>query len=304
MGKCFVTKLKGSTDNEALLKLNDFNIHINKKAPISENANPWKLNLGVNAATTATLTGEGTFTDITFTANNGNSKSLNLWSDDIVVSRDKEFDLRINSKYNLVKIATYSESCLCVNLDDLRYLTSLSIIDLQGDSSGDLSSLKDIISLTEISFHSMQNVTGDISSLKNLNLNSLALNYLNNITGDVSNLTNMSNLTGLELKGSKVTGDLAKLPVKVQYASFTDVTSHFTWSERSESANIITLAGNPYLGEYVDAMLINQAKCIAKPLSPDPWNTTISCVGNRTSASDAAVQTLQSKGYTVSIAPA
>ncbi len=209
--------------------------------------------------------------------------------------------MRINSKYNLVKIATYSESCLCVNLDDLRYLTSLATIVLYGDSIGDLSSLKDITSLTEISLYNMQNVTGDISSLKNLNPNSLVLNYLNNITGDVSNLTNMSNLKTLELKGSKVTGDLAKLPVKVQYASFSDVTSRFTWTERSESANIVTLAGNVYLGEYVDAMLKNQARCIGKPLSADPWNTTISCVGKRTSASDEAITTLQGKGYTVSI---
>ena len=34
------------------------------------------------------------------------------------------------------------------------------------------------------------------------------------------------------------------------------------------------------------------------------WYKTISLIGTRTSASDAAVQTLQSKGYTVSITPA
>ena len=42
----------------------------------------------------------------------------------------------------------------------------------------------------------------------------------------------------------------------------------------------------------------------AKFAGEDSWYKTISLIGNRTSASDAAVQTLQSKGYTVSITPA
>ena len=55
----------------------------------------------------------------------------------------------------------------------------------------------------------------------------------------------------------------------------------------------------PYakMGNYIDAMLINQAKCQASTSS----NKTISVNGTRTSASDAAIQTLQSKGYTVSV---
>ena len=59
------------------------------------------------------------------------------------------------------------------------------------------------------------------------------------------------------------------------------------------------------MNEDVDKMLVNQAKCQVGFNSNSPsWYKTIQIIGARTSASDAAVQTLQSKGYTVSITPA
>ena len=52
-------------------------------------------------------------------------------------------------------------------------------------------------------------------------------------------------------------------------------------------------------------MLQDQAACVTGiDSSSDIYLKTISATGTRTSASDAAVQTLQSKGYTVSITPA
>lgn len=49
-------------------------------------------------------------------------------------------------------------------------------------------------------------------------------------------------------------------------------------------------------------MLIDEANCIAQPGSG--IYRMITATGTRTSASDDAVQTLQSKGYTISIIPA
>ena len=59
----------------------------------------------------------------------------------------------------------------------------------------------------------------------------------------------------------------------------------------------------PYyvLTNNIDKMLQDQAQCQADATS---LNKSIVAKGTRTSASDDAVQTLQSKGYTVTILPA
>ena len=51
-------------------------------------------------------------------------------------------------------------------------------------------------------------------------------------------------------------------------------------------------------------MLINQAKCnVGFTSSDQSWFKAITVHGNRTSASDEAIQTLQGKGYTISVNP-
>ena len=97
---------------------------------------------------------------------------------------------------------------------------------------------------------------------------------------------------------SKLTGDLAILPdVCNEVATYFDKGSVFTWSTRPSSAYIIALGGAP-LPSNVDKMLQDQAQCKVGT----PTKKVISVIGTRTSASDAAVATLQQKGYTVSIA--
>ena len=54
--------------------------------------------------------------------------------------------------------------------------------------------------------------------------------------------------------------------------------------------------------DNIDKMLQDQAKC--QTSSTASVRKIIEVIGTRTSTSDAAVQTLQSKGYTVSITPA
>lgn len=51
-------------------------------------------------------------------------------------------------------------------------------------------------------------------------------------------------------------------------------------------------------------MLQDLANCKAAIQSDIAYYKAITATGTRTTASDAAVQTLQSKGYTVSITPA
>ena len=82
-----------------------------------------------------------------------------------------------------------------------------------------------------------------------------------------------------------------------------DKGSAFTWSTRPTSAKILSIAG-PVSLSNIDKMLQDQAQCqVGVPQGYPSWYNIISVSGNRTSASDAAVQTLQNKGYTVTIVP-
>ena len=103
-----------------------------------------------------------------------------------------------------------------------------------------------------------------------------------------------------------LTGDLAKIPSNVKwFTNYKGVSSTFTWTTRPSSANILALECGDSTIDDVDKMLQNQAQCKTAITGGDAsWYKTIAIKGNRTSASDTAVQTLQSKGYTVSVTPA
>ena len=115
----------------------------------------------------------------------------------------------------------------------------------------------------------------------------------------------LNNLKAITVQSSQLSGDLANLPPNCVFISLlNDAGSTLTWGTRPSSAKIIAIEGNAKL-ENIDKMLQDQALC---QVGFDPGSQqvfkTISVVGTRTSASDADVQTLQNKGYTVSITPA
>ena len=213
------------------------------------------------------------------------------------------------------------------NLKELTSLTSLSLSNTK--VSGDIANLKELTSLTSLSLYNTK-VSGDIANLKELtSLTSLSLSNTK-VSGDIANLKTLTALTKLELYNknlpitgnigelstllncnyiiiyySKLTGDLAVLPSACKYISaIFDKGSVFTWSNRPTSAKILAINTKASLTN-IDKMLQDQAKCQVGFTPSDPIaHKTISVTGNRTSASDDAVATLQQKGYTVSINPA
>ena len=184
----------------------------------------------------------------------------------------------------------------------MKNLTALTILKLSNTHvSGDIANLKNLTALTNMQL-SKTHVIGDIANLKNLT--ALTNMQLSNtqipLTGEISALSTLSKCNTIDLPYSKLTGDLAILPdVCCEVYLYYNKGSVFTWSTRPSSDYIISL-GNASLYSNVDKMLQDQAQCQVGPTT----NKTISATGTRTSASDAAVQTLQSKGYTVSIIPA
>ena len=334
MNRCLVTKLNGSADNTSLLRIGEIRIGISK----IDSPNHWTqgFNIVVNKLTVLEIIGDGYFTDVNLTANNGKKITLNPDVNEKVYVSNGNFEVAILDKYALVSIldydtysegnSTYSQKNKSISdIGIFKYSTALTSFGFGNTNiSGDIANLKNLTALTSIALSNSQ-VTGDIANLKNLTaLTNMEL-INTNISGDIANLKNLTALTNLRLYNkqipltgeisalstlskcrtislsfSKLTGDLAILPdACCEVGLYYSKGSVFTWSTRPSSAYIISL-GSASLYNNVDKMLQDQAQCQVGPTT----NKTISATGTRTSASDDAVATLQQNGYTVKINPA
>lgn len=244
----------------------------------------------------------------------------NQWStfDPKEISFDID-DLRYSSSLDSLKLrgtSTYGD------LSSLAANTSLKYLDLQGTGvKGDVANLKNKANMTHLfllgnSFYgdiaslsskakleyltiTSPNVSGDISSLsKSVKLVSLDLTFTG-ISGDFTSLKNCSNMTSIS--GERLSGDLAIMPANLVYANLKY--GKFSWSNRPSTSKIIAITSWGK-STNIDKMLQDQANCVVGiTSSSDVTKKTISVIGDRTAASDSAIQALQSKGYTVSISP-
>ena len=195
------------------------------------------------------------------------------------------------------------ESQVSGDVSGINTLTKLETLKLQSSQvSGDIVNLKHLTSLRTIQTWGTT-VAGDIANLKYLtSLNEVSIS---NMTGNIEELSNLSNLESMALMLCNLTGDISKLPNSFRYLFINqDQGSNLTWVSRNSSAKIIALHLTANL-DNIDKMLQDQAKCQIG-YKDDDWINLKSIIvtGTRTSASDAAVATLQQKGYTVSITPA
>ena len=195
----------------------------------------------------------------------------------------------------------FSNTQVSGDIQALQNLTELVIFTIANTQvSGNIAAMSGLTKLTSYDVTNTS-IWGDISSIQNLSkLSSVNFMYTG-VTGSVSSLKNLTLLKDCYLYAGSFSGDLALLPASCSYISFRyDKGSNLTWSSRSSSSVILSIDGTAKL-DNVDKMLQDQANC---QVPNSTVQKVISVVGTRTSASDAAVQTLQQKGYTVSIAPA
>lgn len=165
---------------------------------------------------------------------------------------------------------------------------------------GDISNLKNSSNLSLLNVSNTA-ISGDISILGNKN-NLRYLSIANSgLYGDISAFRNNSNIKELGLIKLNCTGDLATLPDNILFIDNTGGSGKFSWGA-STRQNILAMFN--IKTDDVDKILNAMASMKAKFIGADSWYHTISLIGTRTSASDAAVATLQSKGYTVSVTPA
>ena len=326
MGKCLVTKLNGSTSNVDLLRLGEARIKFDKVSSPSRGTQ--SVMISVSQPTKLEIVGNGYFTDEKLSANNGKTKTISTETE-VFVSNDT-LGLAILDKYNLTKIFDYengkvqnkeldlnvlsyskglkylnaSSINLSGDISALGNLTALTLLNLSGKGVfGDISALGNLTALTSLGVKNTH-VSGDLGTLNNLTgLTAITINRSPNIFANLEKLNQLTKLDTIFMSEVSLNGDVATLAPSVRCLVLANYTGTITWSTRPTTSKIIALSGVAI--SNIDEMLTNQAKCKVGFNSSDmPYFKTISVKGTRTSASDAAVATLQQKGYTVSITPA
>lgn len=306
MGNCLVTKLKGTVQNSDLLRVGELRICVHKTD--NPNSETQRINLNFTEDVKLEIIGDGYFTDNTLVSNLGKSLTAKANVETLVYVSNGDFEIAILNKYALTKINTRSNKKIAIkDIADLKYSSSLNHLAI--NSVENIGYFSDIKSLTTLSYLSVSNanINGNLSDLESLtNLTYLYIgNTSNKTTGNVSSLKAMTSLNTLAILNSDVTGDLATLPSSCRSATFDyhDTNTIFNWSSRPASSKIIAIRGNPKLND-IDKMLQDQANCVVGFTSADDASyKKIEVSGTRTSASDAALATLQQKGYTVTINP-
>ena len=316
MGKCLVTKLNGATTNDKLLHIGECVIGVESK---SSNETLLQVDLGnfEYYCEQSHVLGEEN-------VGAGVKRKFEGWKD-IKSSAAGLYRFHFLNKYFIKGLLTRSNNNLneviqlnflnnltqfflnsddMFDLDNLKQSSSLASVSLKGNIIGNISSLKNMTALTNLTVNSTQ-VTGDISSLKNM---TALISFSGNcfINGKAEELKMLSKLQTFDCENSVNKGnfgDIALLPASLKYLNI-GVSASVSWSSRPSTSKIISIYNSPKLSN-IDKMLQDQAACVTGITSSTPeYMKSITATGTRTSASDAAVQTLQSKGYTVSITPA
>ena len=374
MTQCLVTKLKGAVSDSSLTRLGELRIGVSRVDSPTRQTQSFTFSFFKSAQ--LEIIGEGYFTDVNLTANNGKTQTIQANTPTTVYVSNGDFEVAVLDKYSLRSLSfsgieDYAQSAQMnnrsLNIDDLRYSTSVISLTLSSSQvTGDLSSLSGLTALTSLALSNSQ-VTGNLSSLSGLtaltslalsnsqvtgNLSSLSgltemmhLTLTNSqVTGDLSSLSGMTKMIDFEFTGitvtgnlsslsamsglvnltangiegdlnslygmsklkifvsnnSNITGDLARMPATFYLGQLSANAQTFTWSSRTSPSKIIGI----YYGvsvDNVDKLLQDEAGCEAQS-DAVPFQRVINLSGTRTSASDGAVETLQEKGYTVSVA--
>ena len=318
MGKCLVTKLNGTVNNNDLLHIGECVIGVESS---SANELLFQVDLGNTEyyCEQSHVLGEEN-------VGAGTKRAIVSWKD-IKSSGVGLYRFHFLNKYsikglleksikgineinqvnylnNITQITLNLNSDDVFDLNTLKQSTPLNLLILKGNVTGDISSLKNMTALTNLSINS-NNVTGDISSLKNMTAltNFSGTLFINGKAEELKMLSSLSSLNCSNAVNKGDFGDIATLPAGFIYL-FIGSNASISWTSRPSTSKIIAIFGSPKLSN-IDKMLQDQAQCVTGITSSTAeFMKSITATGTRTSASDAAVQTLQSKGYTVSITPA
>lgn len=313
MGKCLVTKLNGSVGNTDLPVLGK--IRVMFTGTDNKNGETITRNFTLKGST-VTWKGEGTCNIDTPIGDS----YYNVKPD-----KNAKGILLIDSKKDITEInSTYCYGTNIYLADINKYCEGLTTLYMNNtEQEGDLSEIADLSSLEYLDLGSTK-VTGSFANAAYLqNLKSLNISKNNKIVCSLSDLSSCFALENLDIRESSTIGDLSALStcIKLKYLategsgitgsisslanikSFTNYNSYSkpnTWSSSSlRPSSHPKIIGNIKFASASDTdnFLINMASCTDEGITNKYWYFQNS---HRTSASDAAVSTLQNAGYTLS----
>lgn len=294
MGKCFITKLQGVVDNDSLPKMEEL--------VILPQEDKIKLSLGFIEDTTIRTFGDAYFTDANYVQNLGTTKELKAynngsWGDPVYVKIVNNGGLKVPiyklrvfaitkgiGDFSRLAFASNEKSRFVFdsedNFDFVRFTkgSSLGYIELNRTKKQDISCIDSVNNFTDTLKMSKSSMYGDISVFKKFSKFDAFISPTT-VKGEISQIN------GCQLSF----GNASYVPC--------------TWKQTRPTTHQIMAVQYADLGTDIDKMLNDQSACVANTQSQS-WFKSINCKGTRTSASDAAVATLQQKGYTVSITPA
>ena len=205
------------------------------------------------------------------------------------------------------------------DISALSGLTALTTIDLYNTQvTGAISALQNLTALTTINLSNTQ-VTGDISALSGLTALTTIDLYNTQVTGAISALQNLTALTTINLSNTQVTGDISAFNNLSNLFSFNayngaDFTGDFFGILASKDWTLFQCNGNftyttkTYNGRTYKSVGSNSCNCNNLDAFLNDFQNVNSTTngelimqGTRTSASDAAISTLQGKGFTVTV---
>lgn len=313
MGKCLITKLKGSSGNTNLPVLGKIRVMFTGTDNKNGQAITGYFTL---QGSTATWKGDGTCNidtpigDLPYNVNpDKNAKGI----------------LLLDSKKDISYISSAWGYGTKVYFSDInKYCSSLTSLQLSNtEQDGDLSEIADVSSLENLNVSSSK-VTGSfakaayLKNLKTLNISKnnkivcslsdlsscYALETLNisysSVTGDLSALSTCIKLKSLGTEGSGITGSISSLANIKSFINYNSYSKPNTWSSPSlRPSSYPKIMGNIKFASASDTdnFIINMASCTDEGITNKNWFFQNS---HRTSASDAAVSTLQKAGYTLS----
>lgn len=311
MVKCLITRLKGSVTNDTLPILGAVRVNVVGE---ENSANTVSGNLTFNGSKCKWKGTSGC------TLPSYPNYELNRYN--VKTTKEAKGLLLLTDKYSLKDIDISYGYGACVELSDLSFCKNLSMLAIsnsyqEGDLSeisdlnlktlnvsnskiaGSLDNLSKMTSLINISIDTTS-IGGDIANLAG-NKDISKINLRNShVYGNVSSLIGCSKISHIFLMGSSVVeGNLEDFANHANLNAFQNLALNNTWSSESlRPSNMpkIIVTGKFKTATDTDNFLKNMAKCSDEGVTT---KTFFFANSHRTSASDAAVNTLQAAGYTL-----
>lgn len=212
MGKCLVTKLSGSTENDILKYLDSVVIQF-KPADAQTAKNSSIVIQSVSEDTPVKVEClKGNFTTSDFSTNNG--ISTDVTNTRLYVSKGAV--IKLSKKQDIAKISfddgIGDDSNKIIDFSDLKYCTGLKYLLISGDISGSIEMARNnnllYLSITNSNIYA---TTEDISKVLSPEATNLVLTKATSVKGDISLLGDKIGLTIMYLTYCDISGSVESL---------------------------------------------------------------------------------------------